>query len=699
MKNIKINVKNITLFSLLFFLLLFFKRWNQLLDPEIWIEDGKYGIPTFLHYGWHDLLMDEGGFLKTINVLITNTGMTISPLYYPEVSTYLAWMFSILVSLAVVFSPTKLRYKPLAAILIYFIPTGLENFGIPYYSYFWSGILLFLALLWEPGKNLYLRLFYILLGGLSSPMVFMLLPLQIFRVIFINKFKKQEIVSLIVVAVVFTIQYKVFLIDGYTGSELSTNLDFLLTYIRKFYGLYYLNYISNGNLLIQTIGGAFVLLLFFIYWLQNIKDKYFYIVMALLLGTGLSAILRKYIQIDPISPGSRYYFYPYIMLAWSLLYITGAKQQWYRYFTIPILIMSIIVSFYNPYRTHAKLSYKKYLIACSNPKNHLNIIPEHLDGGKNGIYPWGFKLTSKECKQLLAKDFFSMPENLKVLQNNIHTLKKVKLPQSIEYNISLKDTQNKYKKPFKFTDQQPQTVSSKPLILLKELDLMHYKIKGNIKSNNKIATLFIKIGKQIIFIDENLDSKGKNIKIDDELVFSDYKENTPKELDNKKSTIKLCAINKKGTGYYELFNLPILITDIKSIFHSTKKEYKGFKFSIDKFDQIDDQLRIVGWFTELDHNLPTSLIKTPTLIQIDNKLYLTNQRYRSDVAAGLKNEKYRYSGFSLYVPIKELSEGTHTIKIYGLSFDRKRFLTPNKEWKFQSDKKHIFNTPQEFQKI
>ena len=687
MQNLKFNFKNITLLSLLFFLLLFFKRWNQLLDPEIWIEDGIYGIPTFIHHGWSDLFMEEGGFLKTINVLITNTGLTISPLYYPEISTYLAWLFMIFVSLAVVYSPTKLRYKFLAAVLIYFIPTGLENFGIPYYSYFWAGILLFLVLLWEPGKNLYLRVFYIFLGGLSSPIVFMLLPLQIFRVIFIQKYRKDEIVALIVTIFVFYIQYHFFATDGYTGSKLSIILSNILEFVRKFYGLYYLNYLVDKNL-IQLYGGLLILVLFLLYWIQNIKDKYFYIIMALLIGTGLSAVLRKYIQIDPISPGSRYFFYPYIMLTWSLLYISGAKQRWFRFFAIPIILLSIIVSFNYPYRTHDKLSYKKYLIACSNPKNGLTKIPEHINGGKDRIYPWSFTLTSNECKRLLQKGLFDIPNNLKVLEKNLFNLQKIKLPGEIKYKILLKDLQKDSNRTFTFTKS---SYIKKPLVLLKELDKIRFAVKGEIFSD-KIATLYIKIGNQIIFIDETVNSSENRITLDDKIVFSDFKEGILEELYNKESNLTLCAINKKGTGYYELFNIPIYITDIKSIFNKLPKvTNKEFMFDVNKFDQVDGVLRFAGWFTEVDHNLSTSMIKTPVVIELDDKLFISNNLSRKDLVVAFKNPKYLFSGFSFYMPINKMSVGEHIIKIYGLSYDRKRFFTPKKVWKFNvsSDKKNI----------
>lgn len=678
MFQIKYNVRNVFLLFLLFFSLLFLKRWNQLIDPEIWIEDGVYGIVEFVKVGWNTLFMDEGGFLKTINVLITDTSISISPLYYPEISTYLAWAFSIFVSLAVVYSPTALRFKLLAAISIYFIPTGLENFGLPYYSYFWSGILLFLVALWSPGKKPYLRNFYTIFAGLSGPMIFILAPIQIFRTIFIQKYKKQEIISLVVVLVVFAIQYKIFSSDGWIGTPLQFNMDFISTYIRKFYGLYYLREFTQ-NYSIQLFGGLLLILLFIAYWFQNKKDIYFYIIIAFLVGAGLSAILRKYLAIDPLSPGSRYYFYPYILLSWTLLYISG-KQNWYRFFTIPVLLMSLILSFYYPTRTHDKLSYKKYLIACSNPKNDINIIPEHLDGEKSRLYPWRFYLSSKTCQKLLKNDTFSIPENLKVFQKDLRSLPKLALPKDLKYNIKLKDLRENYSNEFVFNEhnQTTQTVE-----LIKELDSMKYSVDALIDDTKNIASLFIQIGTQLIFLDEDFDASAGKIVISDKLVFSDYKEETPKELYNKISNIRLCAINKEGTGYYELFNIPIKITDLMSKFHSLSKTKpsKNFFYNIDNLDQLDSDLRIMGWFTEKDTHLNHFPIITPVMVQVDGVQYIASYgKPRKDVSKALANKNYYYSGFSLYIPLKKLAKCKHKVTIYGLSRDKKRILTDDKVW-------------------
>ncbi len=687
MNSIKFNTKNILLLSILFFLLLFLKRWNQLLSPEVWIEDGKYGITTFVHSGWNALFMEEGGFYKTINVFMTNTGMSISPLYYPEVSTYLAWVFTIFVALAVVYSPTVLRYRVLAAILIFFIPMDLENFGLPYYSFFWTGLLLFLTVLWEPGKRLFLRLFYILLGGLSSPIIFMLTPLQLYRVIVIKEHRRDEVISLLFVVATFLVQYQIFLKDGFTGSPMHVDIPFLLEYVRKFFGQYYLNFIAGNT--VQTIGGFIVLLLFLAYWIQNYKDKYFYIVAALLLGTSFSAVLRKYIQIDPILHGGRYFFYPYIMLAWSLLYIAGAKQGWYKYIVAPILTLSFLISFYYPTRTHDKLSYKKYFIACSNPKNKINRIPEHMNGINIRFF---FSLTSDECKRLLENDTLPIPEHLKVFQKDLHTMPEEKLPKEINYKLQLKLLNSSINSIKSFEKNSTKHNSTQKIVLpLDGLNNIAFKLAGEINNTQNLASAFVKIGDRIIFTDEDVNSKNHKFIFDEKIVYTDPMHDKSMKLLNKSTHFKLFTINKDGTAYYKVLDTLIVIPGIEDVLKKIPTTTKGFRFGLDRVAKSKDYIHIMGWFTQIDNNSIVKSPKTPVFVQIDDKFYLTTRKNREDVAKALNNSKYLHSGFSLYVPIKELNPGIHTVKLYGLSLDREKAFHPGKSWHFEisSDKKSV----------
>lgn len=608
--------------------------------------------------------------------------MSISPLYYPEVSTYITWVFTIFISLAVVYSPTVLRFKLLAAIMIFFIPMGLENFGLPYYSFFWAGILLFLVVLWEPGKKLYLRIFYILLGGLSSPIIFMLTPLQLFRVVVIKEHRRDEIISFIFILITFLLQYRIFLSDGFSGNPINIDLHFLLEYIRKFYGLYYLNHIASNSISLQTIGGIVVLLLFFIYWIQNIKDKYFYIIMALLLGTGFSSVFRKYIEIDPIMNGARYFFYPYIMLAWSLLYISGGKRQWYRYITIPILILSVIVSFYYPTRTHDKLNYKKYLIACSNPKNNIDSLPEHFSGDNTKFF---FQLGSDICKELLNKGIFDIPENLKVFTQDLHKLKELPIPKDIDFNLTLNLLDNGNTNIYKFSQNRANKKIENILLYPENLEKIKFQLKGKIKNSQEIASLFVKIGDNIIFTDEDINQRGHTIIFDEKIVFTDPMHDIASALLGKSFNFQLYAISKDGHGYYPLVNIPIIVPSIPKIVDTTKKSFIGFKFGIDKINILNDKLQLKGWFTELDNSLKSDTIKTTVFIKLDNQFYLTTREYRKDVYLALKNTKYRYAGFSLSIPLAKLSSGEHTVNIFGLSQDKTKIFTLPKPFKIIID--------------
>ncbi|SFV71654.1 hypothetical protein MNB_SV-13-929 [hydrothermal vent metagenome] len=214
---------------------------------------------------------------------------------------------------------------------------------------------------------------------------------------------------------------------------------------------------------------------------------------------------------------------------------------------------------------------------------------------------------------------------------------------------------------------------------------MQYSINASIQDRENISSLFVQIGTQLIFLDEDFDTSTGKITIDDKLVFSDYKKYTPKVLDNKPSTIKLCAINKEGTGYYELFNMPIMITGFMSKFkvlsELDSRKNDGFLYDINQLGKFYEYLRIVGWFVEEDIHSSAFPIITPIIVEVDDIPYLASfGKYRKDIAKALGNKNYTYSGFSAYVPLEKLAKGKHKVKIYGLSQDNQKIFTDDKAW-------------------
>jgi len=402
---VRLNVKNLGLLSLLFFVLLFLRRGMQLTSPQIWNEDGPFNMTSFIASGWLNLFEPTQGYLIVIPKLITDIAMSISFVYYPEVSTYLTWLVTIIIALLVVYAPTKLRYRVLSASAIFLIPTNAEVYGLPLYMLWFSAIILFLVALWEEGEHPYLRVFLLILAGLSTPVVVILIPIQLFRIVVLEH-KKEEIILLVLSVIISMIQLY-FISHHGAGKGLHIDLMFFETVIDKFFAYYYLNFFDVPRFLL-LLGGVYLIGLIVVYFFQNRNDIYFMILVYLLFASiALSAVRMDPAILIPIfGGGARYFFLPYILLSWTLFYIM-AKSQWYEVVILPVVVLALLTALQGFCRTHADLEWRKHIDLCQKAEGKY-AIPIQNDG--RAQYVWQLVLESKTCKQYIAHDLFSLPQ-------------------------------------------------------------------------------------------------------------------------------------------------------------------------------------------------------------------------------------------------------------------------------------------------
>ena len=181
----------------IFLILLASRRWMQLIIPQVWDEDGTQIIPGFITHGWASLFTPVNGYLIMVPKLISAISLTISFSHYPIISTIIVWLFIASIGLAIVLSPTSLKGKLSCAILMLSIPSDPEVFGLPLYTFWWSSILLFLVSLWnEKNQTLGWRLAFLLIGGLSSPMIVLILSILYLRVFWYRSLRSEWVVAL-----------------------------------------------------------------------------------------------------------------------------------------------------------------------------------------------------------------------------------------------------------------------------------------------------------------------------------------------------------------------------------------------------------------------------------------------------------------------------------------------------------------------
>jgi len=395
--------------ALVFFLLLFLRRYDQLFHPYVWIEDGLYNVPQFMEEGWHSLFTPVGGYPIVLSKLISYISMEISFVYYPEISTYITWILTICIALLVVYTPTMLEYKKLAAMFIFLIPINAEPYGLPLYMLWFSSILTFLVALWQQGKLQVVKNSFVILAGLSSPTIVLLVPVQIYRILFF-KSKKEEWITFFFAIIMSIFQLSFVFDPNDTGVRYhpQLNLEFLDIVVRKFFGDFFLSgfFVSEHY---KIVGGYILLFIILYFFIKNPKDKIYQILLFMVLITIAFSTLR----LDPmrvrpvVGGGARYFFLQYITLSWIILYIIK-RDRLFRYLLIPVLIFSQIISMQHFCKLHDKISWKENVYKCANSNKQSYIMPIMYAGSLEGV--WHVEYNPKLCKKMLKKDLFIKEE-------------------------------------------------------------------------------------------------------------------------------------------------------------------------------------------------------------------------------------------------------------------------------------------------
>jgi hypothetical protein len=648
-----LKFKKYYLLSILFFILLFLRRGDQLLMPGVWNEDGTQIIPSFIEHGWSNLLIGVNGYLITIPKLISNLSMSLSPLYYPEISTIITWVFTIFVGLAVAFSPTRLHYRWVAALFVFLIPTSAECYGLPLYTIWFSAILLFLVVLWEQGRGLVFKNTLLIMGGLSSPVIVPVALMQLFRVLALRQ-KREEVITLLIAVVLSAIQVYYILNTPATKENIFFELeshtlpDLLQAAATKFFALFYVRAFTDFPLLLLLCGLAlFVLLLG--YWVKNTKDHYFTILLAILVSSILLTIARMGVYaIDPIYNGPRYLFLPYIALAWSVLYIAKA-QAFFKIASATILLLALLNTL-NPHfaREVDNLFWKENLINCANSHQPYGL-PIHSGGSAKSTL--SLSLPPDVCSNLYASNPLPVSRKIKSLKAlETYAVGNGENP----FCVSLQDND-----PFCSQDAHPKNLEL--VTSIDHLVLFNGWISGASKSLEKACNAYLQIEDKSYYLYESYDRYSPNQqKYSRELLFN---------LEKGSLEMTLYAMDTSCSTLNKVATLTVdVITPYQKI-TSMQPTKEGFKYNIEQSRVAKDELEIKGWFFDLKANFDT----LPYVFAVigDEAFQAEPWTRRDDVARAFDNTHYTFSGFRVAIPVETLTAGKHSAKIYALSHDKK----------------------------
>lgn len=377
--------------------LLLLRAWPRLMHPEVWIEDGTVNIYGFVNEGIANFFGQVGGYLVLVPKLITFISLSISFFYYPWISTLLAWAFSIFVFVVIARAPTYLKGGLLLAIECFLIPSDIECFGLPMYSFWWTAPLLYILVFWKEGEQLAFRLFLLIISSLSSPVCLITLPLFWLRAYFFKKIRGELSIA---VAATLCVAIQVIYILRYSQATLF-NPGKTFLFIPKFLGAYAIGNIEPTLNWLFGIG-----ILTFLIWVMIQKRNLVQCTLLyLLVATIGTSIYRVDINIlNHIDSGVRYFFLPFILLSWLLLQITlDTKVKWIRMTGICFLTASVINMFPVMTRTHARMHWTDQIFRCLTVEQSRYDFPILHDGSETDLFY--IRFTGDQCRELLEKDF------------------------------------------------------------------------------------------------------------------------------------------------------------------------------------------------------------------------------------------------------------------------------------------------------
>lgn len=316
-------------------LLIAIRRWPQIADPAVWVEDGVLVVPGLLEHGWRFIFEPLNGYLILPSKLTSWLALKLSFTHYAFVSTILSTLVAALCVSLIAVCPSILPARLALAFATVLVPIYPEPFGLPLYVFWWTSLLLFVALFWR-GDGVFGRATCVVVGGVSSPLVIVLTPLFVLRLSFDRSFG--ALVAALLSILVSALQaYFVF-----TTANSQTNRDFSIEAlglgIEKFFGFF--AFLDSA----MALPAGLLLIALLLFGLRFVEGRFAYLLLGLcLMATIVASLGRMEVAaFHPVRAGPRYFFYPYIIIFWMLIYLVVRGRSWIKLASVIFLGLAIL---------------------------------------------------------------------------------------------------------------------------------------------------------------------------------------------------------------------------------------------------------------------------------------------------------------------------------------------------------------------
>ena len=391
---------------------LLWRRPDQFALPFMWAEEGVI-LGEYAARGWASIVEPVVGYHILATRLVVTLALQLSFAQAPSFAVWLMAAFTCLVMLAVAFSPTHLRLRPLCALAVLLVPTDAEVFAVALYAIWWAGILLVLALLWDRGLP-WLRAGYIVLGGLSSPLIAPVAILLAGRAVLERTRTAAAIAGLAVVLAGLQTVTAYFNITNTGG--FSFDLATAKTAVARFVGYFYFGSGWLPEFRYSRVGYVMLAALAIMIWLRRDQlDRYF--VLLVLIWSAICALTIARVPLEglhPFAAGPRYFFYPFLLLTWAGLWIAAVSGPIVKWSLTACYVAAVGMAVtYDPgvrylgfTRRHDHIDWRVHAERCAAQSGKY-LMPVHTVGDASVL--WAGELTGAQCRALLAGSVFRAP--------------------------------------------------------------------------------------------------------------------------------------------------------------------------------------------------------------------------------------------------------------------------------------------------
>ncbi|MFH0992285.1 MAG: hypothetical protein V1799_19970 [bacterium] len=355
------NYKNIA-FIVLAILILIARKPDCLSNPQLWAEDGPVFFAQQYELGAGAIFIDYANYLHIVPRLIALLADTFfSYANIPAVYNYTSLFITIIV-IAHCFSPRlQLPLKPLLALSIVLVPQSLNEVFLNITNLQWIlCILLLLSLLKDaPNKkygNYTLQVIsditIITFAGLTGPFLILMFPFFAWKFYNIKTTYGYTLLFITSCGVLIQLFSMAPIIEN-VGESNIFNLELYISMMGRklFGGLFFGSSMMYSNSLfigISTV--AFFSTLLYLSYKKSPEDKRVFKTVFVILTISaaiLGAVIMKYRfspEIMAMPSGCRYYYVPYVMVAWSLILSLSQRELWKNIFMISSLLLILYSS-------------------------------------------------------------------------------------------------------------------------------------------------------------------------------------------------------------------------------------------------------------------------------------------------------------------------------------------------------------------